>query len=281
MFWNGGRESSNVEDDRGIGGRGLVVGGGIGSVIIGIIIYLLGGNSSQVLNNNNGGPQTQQQQQADDSSKRFVAVVLGYTEDVWTKLFDSMHKTYEDPHLVLFTQYSQSGCGFASAATGPFYCPTDEKVYLDLSFFQEMQDKLHASGDFARAYVIAHEVGHHVQRLLGITDKVDARRGQLSETEMNALSVKVELQADFLAGVWAHYADEMKKIIQPGDIEDALNAANAIGDDRLQKQSQGYVVPDSFTHGTSAQRMYWFKKGYDTGDINQGNTFKSAAFNLN
>ncbi len=281
MLWGSGRESSNVEDNRGIGGGGLIVGGGIGSIIIGVIIYLLGGNPNQVLNNNNMTPQSEQQQQADDSSKKFVAVVLGYTEDVWIKLFDSMHKTYQDPHLVLFTQYSQSGCGFASAATGPFYCPADEKVYLDLSFFQEMQNKLNASGDFARAYVIAHEVGHHVQRLLGITDKVDALRGQLSEKEMNALSVKVELQADFFAGIWAHYADEMKKIIQPGDIEDALNAANAIGDDRLQKESQGYVVPDSFTHGTSAQRVYWFKKGYETGDLNQGNTFKSPEFNLN
>jgi len=241
---------------------------------------LLGGNPNQVLNNSGASDQTQQQA-GDDSGKKFVSVVLGYTEDVWTNLFDSMHKTYTDPHLVLFTQASESGCGFASAATGPFYCPNDSKVYLDMSFFNEMKTRFHASGDFASAYVIAHEVGHHVQHLLGITDKVDAMRGQLNEKEMNALSVKLELQADFLAGVWAHYAEKMKNILQAGDIEEALNAANAIGDDRLQQQSQGYVVPDSFTHGTSAQRMYWFKKGYETGDINQGNTFNSANFSLN
>lgn len=283
MFWQNGRESSNVEDQRGSGGRGLVVGGGIGSLIIGVIIYLLsGGNPGQVLNNNdNSAPQQAEQQQGSDQTKKFVSVVLGYTEDVWTKLFDSMHKTYIDPHLVLFTQSSQSGCGFASAATGPFYCPVDSKVYLDMSFFQELQDRFNASGDFADAYVIAHEVGHHVQHLLGITDKVDAMRGQLTEKQMNALSVKLELQADFLAGVWAHYTSRMQNVIQAGDIEEALNAANAIGDDRLQKESQGYVVPDAFTHGTSAQRVYWFKKGFETGDLNQGNTFGSREFSLN
>ncbi len=284
MFWQNGRESSNVEDQRSFGGRGLAVGGGIGTLIIGAIIYLLGGNPSQVMNNSgNGSPQQEQsgQQQGSDQTKKFAAVVLGYTEDVWTNLFDSMHKTYVDPHLVLFSQSSESGCGFASAATGPFYCPADSKVYLDLSFFQEMQDRFHASGDFAMAYVIAHEVGHHVQHLLGITGKVDAVRGQLSEKAMNALSVKVELQADFFAGVWAHYTDKMQNVIQPGDIEEALNAANAIGDDRLQKESQGYVVPDAFTHGTSAQRVYWFKKGYTSGDLNQGNTFGSQEFSLN
>jgi len=282
MFWQNGRESSNVEDRRGSGG-GLIAGGGIGAVIIGIIVYLLGGNPSQVLQQDNSQQQQQQTQDqpGDATTKKFVSVVLGYTEDVWTNLFDSMHKQYTDPHLVLFTQTSQSGCGFASAASGPFYCPEDSKVYLDMSFFQEMQDRFHASGDFAMAYVIAHEVGHHVQHLLGITDKVDAMRGQLSEKQQNALSVKLELQADFLAGVWAHYADKMKNIIQPGDVEDALNAANAIGDDRLQKQSQGYVVPDAFTHGTSEQRMHWFKLGYETGDLNQGNTFGSSEFSLN
>lgn len=279
MLWKGGRESQNVEDRRGMGG-GLVAGGGIGALIIGIIIYLLGGNPNQVLNYDNTQPQTQQQT-ANDDNKKFVSVVLGYTEDVWTSLFNGMHKTYAEPHLVLFTQATQSGCGFASAATGPFYCPVDSKVYLDMSFFDEMRDRFNASGEFAEAYVIAHEVGHHVQHLLGITDKVDAMRGRLSEKEMNALSVKLELQADFLAGVWAHYADQMKNILQPGDIDDALNAANAIGDDRLLQQSQGYVVPDSFTHGTSKQRMYWFKLGYDTGDLNQGNTFMDSKFSLN
>lgn len=282
MLWQSGRESSNVEDRRGFGGRGLAVGGGIGSLIIGLIIYLLGGNPGQVSPDNNlSTPQTQEEQPGTVNTKKFVAVVLGYTEDVWTNLFDSMHKTYTDPHLVLFTQSQQSGCGFASAATGPFYCPEDSKVYLDMSFFQEMQDRFQASGDFAMAYVIAHEVGHHVQHLLGITDKVDGLRSQMSEKEMNALSVKLELQADFLAGVWAHYADKMKNILQQGDIDEALNAANAIGDDRLQKQSQGYVVPDAFTHGTSQQRMYWFKKGFETGDLNQGNTFGQPGFSLN
>jgi predicted metalloprotease len=177
----------------------------------------------------------------------------------------------------MFNDATQSGCGFASSATGPFYCPSDEKVYLDLSFFREMRDRFNAAGDFAEAYVIAHEVGHHVQNLLGITNKVDGMRGRVDETQMNKLSVKLELQADFLAGVWAHYEQSLKNVIQPGDIEEALNAANAIGDDRLQKEAQGYVVPDSFTHGTSEQRMYWFKKGYETGDINQGDTFNDPS----
>jgi len=283
MLWSGGEESSNVEDRRGFGGRGIAVGGGIGAAIIALIVYLLGGNPSQVLNNNQPGSTQgmEQQSTAGDSTKKFAAVVLKYTEDVWGHLFDSMHKTYTDPHLVLFTQTTQSGCGFASEASGPFFCPADDKVYLDLSFFQEMKDRFHASGDFAMAYVIAHEVGHHVQYLMGISQKVDAMRGQLDEKQQNALSVKVELQADFLAGIWAHYADNMKNILQPGDIDDALNAANAIGDDRLQKQSQGYVVPDAFTHGTSQQRMYWFKKGYDSGNMNEGNTFNNPEFSLN
>ncbi|MGI8951033.1 MAG: KPN_02809 family neutral zinc metallopeptidase [Chitinophagaceae bacterium] len=285
MLWQGRRESSNIEDVRGSGG-GLAIGGGLGSLIIGLIIYLLGGNPSAVLNNNNFSDPSQQQTQsnpADDETKQFVAVVLADTEDVWTKLFNDMNKQYIPPKLVLFSQAVQSGCGSASAATGPFYCPQDQKVYLDMSFFQEMKDRFNAAsntpGDFAEAYVIAHEVGHHVQNLLGITDKVDAMRGRLSEKEQNAISVKVELQADFLAGIWAHYDEQMKNILQPGDIESALNAANAIGDDRLQKESQGYVVPDAFTHGTSAQRMYWFKKGYETGDISQGDTFNAPDLN--
>lgn len=282
MLWQNGRESSNVEDRRGMSGGGMVAGGGIGALIIGFIIYLLGGNPNSIPQQQDGGqPQQVQEQPGTVNSKKFVSVVLGYTEDVWTKLFDDMHKQYQDPHLVLFTQTSQSGCGFASAATGPFYCPEDSKVYLDMSFFQEMKDRFNASGDFAMAYVIAHEVGHHVQHLLGITNKVDAMRGQMSEKEANAMSVRLELQADFLAGVWAHYAQEMKNILQPGDIEAALNAANAIGDDRLQKESQGYVVPDAFTHGTSEQRMHWFKLGYDSGDLSQGNTFGSPEFSLN
>ena len=278
MLWEGRRGSSNIEDRRGIGGRGIAVGGGIGSVIIGLIIYLLGGNPSQVMEPGaSNAPQTQAEKQADDREAQFVSVVLADTEDIWSKLFTQMNKQYSDPTLVMFNDATQSGCGFASSATGPFYCPSDEKVYLDLSFFREMRDRFNAAGDFAEAYVIAHEVGHHVQNLLGITNKVDGMRGRVDETQMNKLSVKLELQADFLAGVWAHYEQSLKNVIQPGDIEEALNAANAIGDDRLQKEAQGYVVPDSFTHGTSEQRMYWFKKGYETGDINQGDTFNDPS----
>jgi hypothetical protein len=278
MLWEGRRGSSNIEDRRGIGGRGIAVGGGIGSVIIGLIIYLLGGNPSQVMEQGpSNAPQTQAEKQADDREAQFVSVVLADTEDIWSKLFTQMNKQYSDPTLVMFNDATQSGCGFASSATGPFYCPSDEKVYLDLSFFREMRDRFNAAGDFAEAYVIAHEVGHHVQNLLGITNKVDGMRGRVDETQMNKLSVKLELQADFLAGVWAHYEQSLKNVIQPGDIEEALNAANAIGDDRLQKEAQGYVVPDSFTHGTSEQRMYWFKKGYETGDINQGDTFNDPS----
>jgi predicted metalloprotease len=204
-----------------------------------------------------------------------VRVVLKETEDVWNREFAQLNRQYEEPTLVLFSGMVESACGNASSASGPFYCPSDHKVYIDLSFYDELQN-LNATGDFAMAYVVAHEVGHHVQNLLGISEKVQAERGRLSETEYNKLSVKLELQADFLAGVWAHHTQKLQNVIEPGDIEEALNAANAIGDDRLQKQSRGYVVPDAFTHGTSAQRMYWFKKGFETGDIRQGDTFNSV-----
>lgn len=277
MRWQGDRESSNIEDRRGITG-GHIVGGGIGGLVIAVIIYLLGGNPSQVIDNTpQTAPQSAEQQQLEDEYSKFTATTLAYTEDVWHKLFAQMNKQYIEPKLVMFNQSTESGCGFASAATGPFYCPSDQKVYIDLSFFDEMKTRFGASGDFAMAYVIAHEVGHHVQNLLGITDKVDAMRGRTDEAEMNKLSVKLELQADFLAGVWAHYMEQYKNNLDPGDIEEALNAANAIGDDRLQKESQGYVVPDAFTHGTSEQRMYWFKKGYTTGDISQGDTFSDPS----
>ena len=288
MLWQGRRQSSNIEDRRGVSGRGIAVGGGLGTLVVAAIIYLLGGNPSQVLNTDPNSAVTEQttgDHQLNDETSQFVAVVLADTEDIWSKLFSDMNKRYVDPTLVMFTQGTQSGCGFASEATGPFYCPADSKVYIDLSFFQEMKTRFNAAGDFAQAYVVAHEVGHHVQHLLGITNEVDAQRGKLSEKEMNKLSVKLELQADFLAGVWAHYEQQRKDpqinqdIIQPGDIDEALNAANAIGDDRLQKESQGYVVPDAFTHGTSAQRIYWFKKGYTTGDINQGDTFNDPDLN--
>jgi len=283
MLWQGRRESGNVEDRRGMSGGGMAVGGGIGTMVIALIVYLLGGNPNQVLNSDTSQAPTQQTAPANDETTHFVRTILADTEDIWSQLFQKMGRTYTDPKLVLFSGSTQSACGAASEATGPFYCPGDQKVYLDVSFFDELQNRFGAEGgDFADAYVIAHEIGHHVQDLLGITDKVDAMRGRISEKEQNALSVRLELQADFLAGVWAHYeaqqqaaTDPAKKVIQEGDIEEALNAASTIGDDRLQKETQGYVVPDAFTHGTSAQRVRWFKKGFETGDISQGDTFNA------
>lgn len=276
MRWQGRRESGNVEDRRGASRGGLIAGGGIGGIVIALLIYFLGGDPSQVMNMQQAGPQQQlspEQQAAEDEAAGFVKVVLAETEDVWNKVFSEMGQQYREPTLVLFTGVVESACGNASSASGPFYCPADEKVYIDLSFYDELHHKLNAPGDFAMAYVIAHEVGHHIQKITGISDKVQRMRGRVSETEYNKLSVKLELQADFLAGVWAHHTQQLQNIIEPGDIEEALNAANAIGDDRLQQQAQGYVVPDAFTHGTSQQRMYWFKKGFETGDIRQGDTF--------
>jgi len=280
MFWKGRRGSTNVDDRRGISGGGIAAGGGI----IGVIIYLLytflggsGGDSSTVPPILPGNQQTEmsaEEKAADDERAEFVKVVLADTEDVWNKLFGEQGKDYPEPTLVLFRDAVQSACGNASAAMGPFYCPGDQQVYVDLSFYQDLQTKLNAPGDFAMAYVIAHEVGHHIQKLNGSADKISRLRQQVSETEYNRYSVKMELQADFLAGIWAHYAQQ-KNILESGDIEEALNAANAIGDDLLQKRTQGYVVPDAFTHGTSAQRMYWFKKGYQSGDLGQGDTFNS------
>jgi len=274
MRWIGRRESGNVEDRRGMGG-GTIVGGGLGAAVIGLIIYLLGGDPSQILGGGGSEPKTVEERVADSTNASFVKVVLADTEDVWGKLFSAMGKTYQEPVLVLFNRYTESGCGNASSATGPFYCPLDEKVYIDLSFYDELKNRFNAPGDFAMAYVVAHEVGHHVQHLLGISDKVHRLQQQGSQEEANALSVRLELQADFLAGLWANHAQKMKNILDPNDIEEALNAANAIGDDRLQQESQGHVVPESFTHGTSQQRMFWFKKGFETGDINQGDTFAS------
>ena len=287
MLWQGRRQSSNVEDRRGMSGKGMAVGGGIGTLVIAAIVYLLGGDPSTVINNAQMQPaqETTAPNKTDDAAGQFAAVVLADTEDIWSALFKQMNRNYSAPTLVLFSQATQSGCGFASQASGPFYCPADSKVYIDLTFFDEMKQRFNAAGDFAQAYVIAHEVGHHVQHLLGLTDKVDAQRGRISETEMNKLSVKLELQADFLAGVWAHYEQQLQdpqlntSVIQSGDIEEALNAANAIGDDRLQQQSQGYVVPDAFTHGTSAQRIEWFKRGFTSGDISKGDTFNDPSLN--
>jgi uncharacterized protein len=272
MRWLGRQGSGNVEDRRGMGG--LAVGGGIGGVIVLILGLLMGQNPLDYINNSN--PKAYQDENANtaaDEKAQFVSVVLKDTEDVWNKIFTEQGGQYQNPVLVLFSGQDQSGCGYASAATGPFYCPLDSKVYIDLSFYDQLQERFGAPGDFAMAYVIAHEVGHHVQNLMGISNKVHQAQQSMSKREANALSVKLELQADFFAGVWAHHADKMKQILEEGDIEEALNAANAIGDDRLQMQSQGTVVPDAFTHGTSEQRMYWFKKGYETGDINQGDTF--------
>jgi predicted metalloprotease len=277
MLWQGRRGSSNVEDRRGVSGGQVAVGGGILGVIALVINFLLGGDGSQLPQQlpNQNTPLSAEEQAADDQRAQFVKVVLAETEDVWNTLFKQSGKNYAEPTLVLFSGGTQSACGSASSATGPFYCPGDQKVYIDLSFYQDLQSRFQAPGDFAMAYVVAHEVGHHIQNLLGISDKVHQMRQQVSEGEYNKYSVMLELQADFLAGVWAHHTQKMKNILQEGDIDEALTAANAIGDDRLQKESQGYVVPESFTHGTSQQRMYWFKKGYETGDMNQGDTFNS------
>lgn len=275
MRWMGNRESNNVEDRRG-GGSGLIAGGGIGTIIIGLLYLLLGGDPSVVVNQViQQVPQvsTKTTNEKDEKLASFTKVVLAYTEDVWDSIYNERNEFYEAPKLVLFTQQTQSGCGFASDASGPFYCPADKKVYIDLSFFQELSERFNAPGEFAMAYVIAHEVGHHIQQLNGTAAAVQQMKSKLSEKEYNQLSVKLELQADFLAGVWAHHANRLRNILEPGDIEAALNAANAIGDDRLQQQQQGYIVPDAFTHGTSKQRMYWFKKGFETGDPFKGNTF--------
>jgi predicted metalloprotease len=281
MLWQGRRESSNVDDRRGIGGGGIAVGGGIIGVIFLVVKFLLGGGDggdTQLQLPNQNQPLSAEEQAAQDQEVHFVKTVLAETEDVWNQLMQQAGRDYPEPTLVLFSGSTQSACGYASSATGPFYCPGDQDLYIDLSFYDELRNRFHAGGDFAMAYVIAHEVGHHIQKLLGTSDKIDRLRQRLSEEEFNKYSVRLELQADFFAGVWAHY-EKGKNILEQGDIEEALNAANAIGDDRLQKESQGYVVPESFTHGTSAQRMYWFKKGYETGDINQGNTFETNDLN--
>ncbi len=282
MRWQGRRQSSNVDDRRGMSAGGMAIGGGIIGVIALVLNFLFTGDPGdlpgELTRMTQGGSSTQlspEQQAADDERAEFVKVVLADTEDVWNKLFAEAGQDYPEPTLVLFRDVVQSGCGTASAQSGPFYCPGDNQLYIDLSFYEDLQNKFNAPGDFAMAYVVAHEVGHHIQTILGTSQKVANARRQLSQGEYNKLSVKLELQADFLAGVWAHHAQRMKNILEPGDIEEALNAANAIGDDRLQKQSTGRVVPDAFTHGTSAQRMYWFKKGFSTGDLNQGDTFNA------
>jgi predicted metalloprotease len=282
MRWRGERESSNVEDRRGISTGKVAIGGGLGTLIIVILALLFGADPQQILQqvpqNNPSAPvqSSRPNNQQEDEMKKFVSVVLGKTEDVWTDVFRKNGRQYREPTLVLFTDQVQSACGISGAAVGPFYCPGDQKVYIDLSFYEELRRRFNAPGDFAQAYVIAHEVGHHVQKLLGISDKVDAMQRRMSESDANQLSVRLELQADFFAGVFARYVKE-QGLLEPGDFEEALRAASAIGDDTIQKQSQGYVVPDSFTHGTSEQRLRWFRKGYDTGDIRQGDTFAATS----
>ena len=276
MLWRGRRESSNVDDRRGIGGGGIAVGGGILGVIALLVNFLLGGDgSTQLPLPNQNEPLSAEQQAKQDSQAKFVKVVLAETEDVWNQVLPQAGINYAEPNLVLFSGSTQSACGFASSASGPFYCPGDQKVYIDLSFYSDLQNRFGAPGDFAMAYVIAHEVGHHIQNLMGYTDKMAGIRQQVSEEEYNKYSVRLELQADFFAGVWANHI-KGKGLLEGGDFEEAMNAANAIGDDRLQKQAQGHVVPESFTHGTSAQRMFWFRKGYETGDIRQGDTFSAT-----
>jgi uncharacterized protein len=282
MRWGEGRQSDNVEDRRGVSRGGMAIGGGLGGIVILVIAVLLGADPRQVLEqlpSEGQAPATQSSRPTnpeEDQLRKLVGAVLADTEDVWKDIFSQMGKQYRDPTLVLFTDRVQSGCGVAGASTGPFYCPEDQKLYIDLAFYQELRTRFKAPGDFAQAYVIAHEVGHHVQQLLGTMDQVNSARQRMSETEANQLSVRLELQADFLAGVWAHQAQK-RGVLEPGDVEEALGAASAIGDDRLQHESQGYVVPDSFTHGTSEQRIRWFRKGLETGDVRQGDTFNTRS----
>ncbi|MCD7900329.1 MAG: neutral zinc metallopeptidase [Bacteroides sp.] len=287
MEWQGRRGSENVDDRRSQGGSfgggriGCNLQSGIGLVVVAIIIWIMGGNPLQVLEliggsdpgNTSGYSQTYTPSAEQDSLARFVSVVLADTEDVWTAAFQQMGRSYRKPTLVLFSGYTTSACGTAQSSTGPFYCSVDENIYVDLSFFRQMETQLRAGGDFAYAYVIAHEVGHHVQKLLGTLDQAHQQMSNSSQTQANAISVALELQADFYAGYWAYHTQQMFGSLDADDIDEALNAASAIGDDRLQEEAQGYSVPDSFTHGTSKQRHDWFYKGYRTGDLSQGNTF--------
>ena len=277
MRWRDRRHSTNVEDQRSSSRTGLAVGGGLGTVVILVLALLFGADPRQLLdqvqNDPGSGTQTTQRTNPEEEElKQFVSAVLADTEDVWKDVFRQTGRQYREPKLVLFTNQVRSACGNASASTGPFYCSGDEKLYIDLAFYKDLKTRFRAPGDFAQAYVIAHEVGHHVQYLLGTMDKVHAMESRASQEQANDLSVRLELQADFLAGVWAHYAHQ-RGVVEPGDVEEALRAATAIGDDRLQMETQGYVVPDSFTHGTSDQRVRWFRKGLETGDIRQSDTF--------
>ena len=278
MRWRDERQSTNIEDRRGMSGGKIAI-GGLGGIVVLVIALLFGADPRQLLEQlpqQGSSPQTSRStNRQDEELKQFVAVVLAQTEDAWGEIFRQMGKSYRKPTLVLFTDEVDSGCGVAGTAVGPFYCPRDEKLYIDLAFFRELRTRFRAPGDFAVAYVVAHEVGHHVQNLLGTMDRVDSARRRMSKGQANQVSVRLELQADFLAGVWAHYAQN-RGIVEPGDVEEALGAASAVGDDRLQREGQGYVVPDSFTHGTSEQRARWFRKGLDTGDVRAGDTFNAS-----
>jgi len=281
MRWFGGRQSENVEDRRGIRVSPGLAGGGIGTLLLVLVAMYLGVDPTVLLNQappGDGRPvETKPHDRPAEENQlaKFVSVVLADTEDTWRDLFRRNGRTYREPKLVLFTDAVQSACGLAGAAVGPFYCPEDEKVYIDLRFYQDLKERFQAPGDFAQAYVIAHEIGHHVQNLFGISEKVQAARTRVREVEANRLSVQLELQADCLAGVWAHHANKARQIIEAGDVEEALRAASAIGDDRLQRQTRGVIVPDTFTHGTSEQRVRWFRHGIETGDLGQCNTFES------
>ncbi|HWS53426.1 MAG TPA: neutral zinc metallopeptidase [Pyrinomonadaceae bacterium] len=283
MRWRGGRASSNVEDRRGIGGGGLAVGGGLGTLVLVLLAAFCGVDPRQFLDQapadggGAGAPVERRTGNAEeDEQAQFVRVVLANTEDTWNAIFRQQGGQYREPTLVLFTGQVQSACGRAGASVGPFYCPADEKVYIDLSFYRELKSRFRAPGDFAQAYVIAHEVGHHIQNLLGAMERVHAAQQRAGQGQANQLSVRLELQADCYAGVWANGA-ERQGVVEPGDVEEALTAASAIGDDRLQRESQGYVVPDSFTHGSSAQRVRWFRVGLESGDLRRCDTFNTRS----
>ncbi len=282
MKWEGGRRSSNVEDRRGMTGRPAFVGGGLGTIVLVLVALYFGVDPTFLLQNAPVGQVGQEQSAAPpagqpDPASDFISVVLADTEDTWTALFAEGGQRYVAPTLVLFSGSVQSACGSAQAAMGPFYCPADQKVYIDLSFYQDLKDRFQAPGDFAQAYVIAHEIGHHVQNLTGVSDQVQRSRQNASEGEANALSVRLELQADCFAGIWAHRADRTRQILETGDVEEALTAASAIGDDRLQQQSRGYVTPDSFTHGSADQRVRWFRRGLDSGQLDACDTFTAKS----
>jgi predicted metalloprotease len=279
MRWRGERQSTNIEDQRGVSGGKIAIGGGLGTVVVLVLALLFGVNPQRLLEQMPDNPASDVRTSRpvnpeEEELKQFTSVVLAKSEDVWQNVFRQNGRQYREPTLVLFTDQVRSACGIAGAAVGPFYCPGDEKVYIDLSFYEQLRREFKSPGDFAQAYVIAHEVGHHVQKLLGISDRVDAMQRRVSEVEANQLSVRLELQADFFAGVFARYVQN-QGVLEAGDIDEALRAASAVGDDNIQRQTTGYVVPDSFTHGTSEQRLRWFKKGYETGDIRQGDTFNT------